>query len=375
MAQPNRAEAIIVGAGVIGASCAFHLARRGVRNILVLEKSHLAAGASGATAGMVGASGGVPECLNALVVESERLIHEAIAEFDQPPEVTTGGAMITAVSQRGLKNLHVISARNQALGIESQVLEGDEARRLEPLLSHEVTGILFRPTSFHVNPFRLCQGYLGYAIRHGAKVRYGVAVRDVRTAADRIDRVVTDQGEFECDWLINAAGANSPDIMASSGWHVPVEPGRGQIIITEATPPMTPHLINTPDHLYVRQTAPGNFLIGSRTEKVGFDGRITLDKIAEYARGLVRIVPMLARLQIIRFYCGFRPLSPDDLPIIGPLPDCRSFLLATGHTRSGVIYSAVTGKLIAEIIVDGRTHVPIEPFSIARFAANQGGQP
>ena len=369
----NRADVIVVGAGVIGTACAYHLARRGAR-VLVLERSHLAAGASGATAGMIGASGGVPEPLYPLVVEGERLIVEAARDFDREPEIVKGGALLTAVSERGAKGLAYVAARDHKLGIESVILDADEARRLEPLFSDAVKGALHRPNAYQLNPFLLCRGYLEAAIRQGAAVRYGVSVKDVQIDGKGIRRVVTDDGDFECDWLINAAGAQSPEIMGSSGWALPVEPARGQIVITEAVGPLTRHTINSPGHLYIRQTARGNFLMGSHTEHVGFDKRITLEKPTTYARGLVRIMPMLARLKAIRIYAGWRPMSSDDLPILGPLPNCPRFVMATGHCRSGVIYSAVTGKLIAELLVDGTTQLPIDDFSIERFSQEAQAQ-
>ena len=114
--------------------------------------------------------------------------------------------------------------------------------------------------------------------------------------------------------------------------------------------------------------ASGNFYLGSHTEMVGFENHITLDKITTYTRELATAVPMLAHLKAIRFFAGFRPMSPDNLPVIGPMPDCPRLILATGHGRSGMLLSASTGKAVSELIVDTETKRPIQAFAIDRFS-------
>lgn len=351
---------------MIGAACAYYLANRGVA-VLLLEARHLAAGASGATAGMVGASGGSPAPLRPLALQSVGLLLAAVEDFEPEPEIKHGGSIFVALDAEQAEALETQVQGDEALGIASRMLDAQAAREVEPLLSEHVVAAVHRPADYHLNPFLLCRGYLGAAVRKGAVARFGVKVLDVVAEGDRVVRVVTDEGDIACGWIVNAAGAHAPQIMGSSRWRVPVEPGRGQVIVTEATAPLTPHMINSPGHLYTRQTKRGNFLIGSETERVGFDSRITLDNVSRYARGVAAVVPLLTRLAVIRFHTGWRPLTPDDLPVIGPLPDCPRLLMATGHGRSGVILSAITGSLIADLVVEGAPRMPIDLFSIERF--------
>ena len=121
------------------------------------------------------------------------------------------------------------------------------------------------------------------------------------------------------------------------------------------------------DHLYARQSISGNFYLGSHTEFVGFENRITLEKLTVFTKSFTKSIPMLARLRALRFFAGFRPICEDNLPVIGPVPCCSKLIVASGHGRSGVRFSASTGKAVSEMIVDSQTEQAMEAFSPARF--------
>jgi glycine/D-amino acid oxidase-like deaminating enzyme len=150
---------------------------------------------------------------------------------------------------------------------------------------------------------------------------------------------------------------------------IPIVPARGQVILTEPCSLRTEHIISFLDHLYIKQTASGNFYLGSHTEFVGFENRITLEKISQFTRIFIFThgVPLLARLRALRFFAGFRPICEDNLPIIGPVPGCPKLIIASGHGRTGVRYSASTGKAVSELIVDEKTEHPMDAFAVDRF--------
>jgi len=365
------AQVIIIGGGVIGTACAYFLSRRGVK-VLLLERNHLGSGASGTTAAIVSISGssGTPEPLRPLNVESYKLILEAEQDFDRPLEVIYGGALYTAMNEQEALELRPFYEEIRDMGIDCKLMDGAEARRLEPLLCSAVTAALHNPESYHVNPFRLVAGYLGGALRRGGRVEYGIEVKEIKVGNGRIDRVVTGKGDYYADWVVVAGGAHTPQILSCLDLQIPIVPGRGQVILTEACQPMTEHVIMFLDHLYIRQTASGNFYLGSHTEFVGFENRITLEKMTAFTQAFTRAVPLLARLCALRFFAGFRPICEDDLPIIGPVPDCPRLIVASGHGRTGVRFSASTGKAVSELIADGKTEHPIDAFGVERFAKN-----
>jgi glycine/D-amino acid oxidase-like deaminating enzyme len=362
-------DVIIIGGGVIGAACAYFLTGRGAK-VLVLERSHLGAGASGTTAAIVSISGssGTPEPLRPLNVEGYHLILQIAQGFDRPLEIIHGGALYAAMNDQEAIEIRPFFDEIRQMGIDCKLLDAAEARQFEPLLCRDVRAALHNPASYHVNPFRLVQGYLGVALHQGGRVEYGVEVKDLKVNSGRIERVATNRGDYHADWVVVAGGALTPQILSSLDLQIPIVPARGQVILTEACQRMTDHVIMFLNHLYIRQTASGNFYLGSHTEFVGFDNRITLEKITAFTQAFTRAVPMLGRLRALRFFAGFRPICEDNLPVIGPVPGCPHLVVASGHGRAGMRFSASTGKAVSEMIIDGRTEHPMEAFSPGRFA-------
>ncbi len=365
-------EIIIIGGGVIGTACAYFLSKRGVK-VLVLERSHLGAGASGTTASIIsiGGSSSTPEPLQPLNVEGYQLILDAEQKFERKLEVIKGGMLYVAMNEQEAIELQTFDKEIRKMGIDCKLMDGSEARREEPLLCDEVEAALLNPASYHVNPFRLVAGYLGAALSKGSRVEYGVEVQDIQVSNGRIDRILTNKGDYHADWVVVAGGAYSPEILSSLNVQIPIVPARGQVILTEACERMTDHVIMFLNHLYIRQTASGNFYLGSHTEFVGFENRITLEKITTFTKAFVQAVPILGRLRALRFFAGFRPICEDNLPVIGPVPECPRLIVASGHGRAGMRLSAGTGKAVSELILDGTTEHPIEAFAVDRFAGNR----
>jgi glycine/D-amino acid oxidase-like deaminating enzyme len=367
-----KTDVIIIGAGVIGTACAYYLSQRGV-GVLVLERAHLCAGATGATASIisVGGTSGTPEPLRPFNLESHRLIKDLEQDFEKPMETIHGGSLFVALNEQEAQDIRSYYDHARLMGIDGKLLDGYEARRLEPLLSPHVVAAFHNPVSYHVNPFRLCEGYLDAALRRGGRVKYGIEVQDIPIRNGGIDRVVTNRGDFHAEWVVAAAGAWTPQLFKSVDIAVPIVPARGQAIITEACDRMTNLSLSFSNHVYLRQTENGNFYIGSQAEYVGFENRISLGKMAAFTDVPARAVSILGSLRAMRLFAGFRPISEDELPIIGPIPDCPKFIIASGHGKTGMRYSASTGKAVSELIADGTTELSIEAFQLQRFQKNR----
>jgi len=363
------AQVIIIGAGVIGTACAYFLSRLGIK-ALVLERNYLCAGASGASAALItlGSPHPTSDPLDLLRFESHELIRELGHAFGPPIEMIQGGSLYTITDEKEYRELRRNFDRSEESSDGFRFMEGEEVHRFEPILGPQVMAAYFNPKDFHVNPFRLCEGYLNAALHRGCRVEYGITVHEVTTKNGQVDRVVTDQGDYYADWVVVAGGAHTPQILAKTGIEVPITPARGQVIITEPCEAITGRVLFLPDHLYIKQTANGNFYLGSHTEFVGFDSNITLDKITAYSREFSQAVPLFSKLKAVRFFTGFRPLSADERPIIGPLPHCPNLIVASGHGRNGMCYSASTGKAVSELISAGNTTLPINAFGIERFS-------
>jgi glycine/D-amino acid oxidase-like deaminating enzyme len=362
-------DVIIIGGGIIGTACAYFLAGKGAR-VKVLERSHLASGASGCTAAIisVGGSASTPEALHPLSLESYTLILDHEPNFDPPLETIRGGALYVAMSEEEAAAIRPLHEDLRQMGIDCTTMDGSEARVFEPLLADHVTFAVHNPACFHVNPFRMTAAYLNGALRQGGAVEYGVQVQSLVAGSDKIEKVVTNRGDYQADWIVVAGGAYTPRLLSPLGLQIPIVPARGQVILTEACPRLTDRILLFVDHLYARQTASGNFYLGSHTEFVGFENRITLEKLTAFTRSFTRSIPMLARVRVLRFFAGFRPICEDNLPVIGPVPGCSRLVVASGHGRTGVRFSASTGKAVSEMIVDGQAEQPMEAFSPGRFA-------
>ncbi len=167
------------------------------------------------------------------------------------------------------------------------------------------------------------------------------------------------------------------------GLQIPIKPRRGQIIVTEACHPMLKHcLISTkyiaskfnPDlaegnseGISIEQTKDGNLLLGSTREFVGFDKRTTVEGLNKIIRQTSKIIPTLRDLKIIRAFAGLRPWTTDGLPILGPVETIQGFIMAAGHEGDGIALSPITGELIAQLIVDNRSDIPLDDFRLNRF--------
>jgi sarcosine oxidase subunit beta len=205
--------------------------------------------------------------------------------------------------------------------------------------------------------------------------------------------VSTNRGQIETDIVVNAAGLNAPTIGKMVGVAIPIKPIRGQEVVTERVPPLIKCYFSSAstlrrklaqfyqDHLQTfrstgsteifgaHQTTSGNLLLGSTYEEVlGSTRETTTKAIRGIVKNAVRILPALKRVHMIRAFAGFRPYSPDGLPIVGKVDGIEGFLLACGHGGDGIALAPTIGELISDLIVDGKTSIPLEPFRLSRFA-------
>jgi glycine/D-amino acid oxidase-like deaminating enzyme len=192
-------------------------------------------------------------------------------------------------------------------------------------------------------------------------------VHGLACARGRITAVRTTAGDIPCGTVVNAAGAWAPEIGAMAGVRVPVVPGRGQIVLTEAAPRFITKVLSGVEPS-ARQTRRGNVIIGSTVEAGGFDKRVTLPTIHEFAREILPRFPRLRRLRVLRSWAGLRPMTPDDRPILGRVPEPAGLVLAVGLGRRGICYAGGAGRLVAELVLGKPPFLPAESLRLERFA-------
>lgn len=385
------ADVVIIGAGIIGTAIAYHLARHQAHRkapyrpqVTVVESGDIASGSSGACDGLVFLQSKKPGIHLELAMESRRRFHRLAQDLPVPIEYISTGGMVVAESEAEMAAMAQFVEAQQAIGLDVTLLNADGARRLEPHLSAKIAGATHSPLDGQVNPIALTLGFARGAMARGVQFLTGTRAHGIETSAGRVSAVVTNAGRIDTDLVVNAAGAHAAEIGALVGLTVPVKPRRGQIIVTEAHPPLVRRCMISSKYIAakydpklakgdgggisIEQTENGNFLLGSTREFVGFDKGTTIDGLHRIAAKTARILPVLEGLKVIRAFAGLRPFTPDGLPILGPVAAVPGFVMAAGHEGDGIALSPITGALIAQIIATGRSEIPLDTFRLERFA-------
>lgn len=365
----DRAHAVVVGGGVVGCFTAYNLARAGIR-VTLLERGPVCAEASSAAAGLAAISTRDGFLLE-LARRSLQMLHQTDEEMGGSMEVKANGTLTLLRTEEEYAKQAAHVERQRSRGIEIELLDRQAAREIEPLVSPEILGAVYSPVDSTANPFAMTLALAAAARRLGATIRTGTEVTALREEGGRVRAAVTADGEVAGDVVVLAAGAWSPLLARTLGIEIPVEPARGQVLATEPVP-LHRATVKDTGHIYICPTRRGNYAIGSVTEKVGFNKQLTAERLHEYAREAIGLVPAFRGVGMIRAWAGLRPLSPDNLPLLGEVPGHEGLVLATGHSRLGILLSAATCKIVSDLITGTVPEFPLEPFSPTRFGTGTG---
>lgn len=379
---PKYADAVIIGGGVIGASIAYHLAREGIAS-LVLEKDEIASGSSGACEGLLLLQSKKPGIHLELALASMSRYQHLSEELGAEIEYEQKGGLVIIESEAELDAMKRFVEKQKAYGVNLTLLDTRQTLEMEPSLSSRITGATFSPTDGQVNPFLLTRAYVKAAEKMGVKVYTGAEARGIGVSKHRVSAVNTTKGRIESSLIINAAGAYAGMVGRMVNLNIPITPRRGQVLVTESVPPFINCCLLSAKYIAakfnpalaeaggmgfaVEQTTNGNVLIGSTREFVDFDRRTTHEGIHTIAGQILRVLPNLKDLHVIRAFAGLRPYTPDGLPILGPVQGLEGFIMAAGHEGDGITLSPVTGEIIAKMIVKKETPFSLEHFGLERF--------
>ncbi|HEY8453376.1 MAG: FAD-dependent oxidoreductase [Micromonosporaceae bacterium] len=378
-------DVVVIGAGIVGAACAYACARRGL-SVAVLDRGGLVAGTTGSGEGNLLVSDKLPGPELDLALLSNRLWRTWADELGGrygDIELEPKGGLIVTRSEAGLAALHRTAAEQAAAGVTTEILDVAEIRRYEPAISRHLAGGVRYPQDMQVMPARAAAALLAAARDLGASVRLRTEVVALhRDGAGRVVGVGTPAGRVDAGHVVNAAGAWAGQVAALAGADVPVAPRRGVILVTEPVGLLIRHKVYSADYLdnvasdeaslqtstVVEGTPAGTILIGAARELVGFDDRLNVEAVRRLAAGAVALFPALARVRLMRVYHGFRPFSPDHLPVIGADPRAPGLVHAHGHEGAGIGLAPATGHLVAQVVAGERPDLDLGPFDPARFA-------
>jgi glycine/D-amino acid oxidase-like deaminating enzyme len=421
------ADVVVVGAGIVGCATAYHLARRGVR-VVAVERGSVFGEQSRKNWGFVRQQGRDPHEVP-LMMEGNRIWRGLESELGADIEWVQGGNLALAANPARMALFEEWLGVARQFGLDTRLLRPRDLPSVVPGLGGEWVGGMHTPSDGHTDPGKSTDALARAAISHGATIHLGCAVEAVTTRDGAVSAIITERGEIRTSWVVCAAGAWSSRLMRTLGVSLPQRWVRGTVARTMAVPPVTTCAVWGPGVAF-RQRRDGSFNIAAGG---ALDHDVTLDSLRQirfflpnywknkalfrfhlgrplvqslaavlprsaarrhpliWDRGidpppnqakvdrslaeLKRVLPSLTGLGITDSWAGYIDATPDLAPVLGPIPGLRGFVLATGFSGHGFAMGPVAGRLMSELIVDGKTSLDISAFRFSRFAEGAIGKP
>jgi len=365
-------DVAIIGGGVIGCAIAYNLHKAGV-DVMVLDQGEIGAEASSAAAGLLAPLGSLsgPGAFADLMLASFNLFPALVPELEGASgirlEYEQTGALRVVRDSKHIPNLRKRMKEWQPLGLRMDWLTGDEARQREPLLASDISAAIYAPEESQIKASHVAQAYWRAAANQGATFYSHTEITGLQRQNNRVTSIQTARGEtISCNSLVIAVGAWSARCGEWLNIKILVSPQRGQILSLRQPPSPLRHLVFG-EAVYPAPKNDGTIIVGATKEEFGFDKQLTAGGIAWLLNSAIRLVPSLEGCAIEAIWAGLRPKTPDQQPILGKAPAWENVVLATGHGSVGIMLSAITGKMIAELVVTGETPEVIRAFSVERF--------
>jgi len=374
---PRTASAIIVGGGVVGCSIAYHLAGRGVRDVLVLERETVGSGTTSKAAGGIRAQFPTETEIR-FSLESIGVFERFEDEFGVDPGYRKIGYLFLVSDAADLRGFEGRIALQRRLGVDVRVITPDDVRKLVPALRvDDLLAAVWGPGDGLAGPAEVTAGFARRARERGARIAEGVRVTAIERDGDRVTGVTTTDGAVSAPLVVNAAGPAAARVARLAGVEVAVHPRRRHIFFTEPFPEIPGPVPLTTDRasgFYFRKELEQVLLSPGDVQDIGADFEVPMDAamVGEAVQKAIDRVPLLEQARIAGGWAGLRPLTPDDHAIIGWAPGVTGFFLAVGFGGHGFQHSPATGRHVAAWIVDGKPAMDLSLFDPARFADSRG---
>jgi len=369
---PATADIVIIGGGVMGASAAYHLAKRGMKNIVLLEKeAFFGTGATGRCAGGVRYQFST-EINVKLSIESLPMIERFRDEIGQDVNYRQCGYLLIATDEKDATTFrHNVELQN-GLGVQTQLLSGDEVRARLPLMKFEdaIAGT-FNQKDGIVDPNGVVAGYVSAAQKMGVKAFTRAEVTRICVSGAEVEAVETTEGEIQTHMILNAAGPWAGQIGEMAGVPIPIVPVRRQMFTTNPLneiPEDFPFVIDFAQSLYFHREGEG-LLIGmsNQEEKPGLDQNVDEEFEFINLEAAIARMPLLERASRVSHWAGLYEITPDAHPIFGG-SNLKGFTICAGFSGHGFMHGPVAGKLMTEYILDGKfSTLDVSMLDLARF--------
>jgi 4-methylaminobutanoate oxidase (formaldehyde-forming) len=386
MRAVRSADVVVIGSGGFGASTAFHLAERGAGDVVVVDRHELASQTSPRAAGLV-SHARTTDLMCEVVRRAAAKLERFAADTGQPLDWVRPGSLKVARRPQDVAVLEGDVERGRRLGLDVALLSGDEAHGLNPFLQRDgVLAVLRVGEDLYFDPRQVAIGYVRGAEAKGAAFLPHTTVTRVDIAGGRVRGVETDRGTISTPVVVDAAGAWTRQVAATSGIRIPLVPTRHQLFVTEPVDGVHPDLpiVRVMDAAVYVRPCEGGLLWGGYEERPRF---FDMDELsadfavpqtpldADVLRALADEVgpqlPVLRRSAVREHRGGLPTMTGDGGHIVGPAPGAEGFFVAGGCNVSGLSVSPAIGEAIAAWIVDGAPPLDLTPLSLMRFAADE----
>ncbi|MDM8556817.1 FAD-binding oxidoreductase [Desulfococcaceae bacterium HSG7] len=368
-----KADVVIIGGGVMGCAIAYHLAKQGLKPV-VIEKADIGGEASGSNGGGVRQSARNLKEMP-LAMESIRLYGHLHEELDMDVEYVRKGNLRLCTSEEELETMRKSVENQKTVGLTLEMLDRRQVLEINPHVGDKVIGASFCATDGHVNPFLVTFGFFKRAKNLGARFHTHEEVKEIRLQKGRVAAVITDKNKFETDLVVNAAGVAGRLIANMVGLDLPMRPIFSEALITEAYPPLFQQMVGHAKGLfYGRQTAHGSFFWGGfvGTEQFIYrQGKPLFHYIGPtISKMVIDFFPVLKNLNVIRTWSGLIAQMSDGIPVLGLTEEVPGFVFTTGFSGHGFGLAPIIGRLLSELVMDCQTSLPISDFCYGRFFKN-----
>ncbi len=368
----KKASVVIIGGGISGCSVAYNLAKKGVKDIIVVDKSYISSGSTGRCGAGVRMQWGTE--MNCRLAKKSIDFYEnanEILDYSRDVEFKQGGYLLLASQEKEMKQFNKNVKLQNSLEIPSKILSLEEAKEIVPHLNTEgLTGAAYCPKDGFLNPFKTTDAFYQAAKKLGVEFLTHTEVLKIKTNGKKIEKVVTDQGDIITDTVVNAAGGYSKIVCDMVGVDLPVYSERHQILVTEPIEPMqAPMVMSFSLNMYCQQTPEGTFIMGRGDENEPRDLRITSswEFMDEMSKTVTSILPPLGELRVIRQWAGLYNMTPDKQPVYGRVKEVDNFFLSVGFSGHGFMFGPLTGIVISEMILGEEPSIDVSMLGIDRF--------
>lgn len=378
-------DAIVIGAGVIGSSVAFHLAKLGARRVLVLDRTQVGAGTTSQSSGILRTHYSVRE--NVELAQASWGVFNNFAEYVGDGEASAGlvkcGYLIAAPDGPKLSPLRAALDAQRAMGIEVQLLDRQQARERLPIAQLDDAALIgYEPEAGFADAYLVATGFARAARRLGVKIMEGVEVERLLVEGGQVIGVDTSQGRFMSDTVISTQNIWARDIEKWTGIASPVAAERHSVLALEGPEPYTFSMpvfkdLGSPGMLYCRSYGGNQMLVseGIVGETLGApdndQGDIPLDYIVEVGEQVAQRFPAYATAGLASSWTGVYDVTPDWNPVLGRLDDIKGLVVGYGFSGHGFKLSPGVGKVLAQTALGLATDVPLDPYSLERFRSGK----